>query len=324
VIDHVRVWYKTSGTAFFDVASDGTLAYLPGHLRRPERTLVRVDRHGKVEPLPGPARSYTNPVVSPDGRRIAVCVEGPDDHVWVLDLARKAWARITDEADNNNPVWSPDGRRLVVSSNRQGPRNLYRIPAAGGPFEPLTKGAGWRLPASFTPDGRSLLFVDVRTETHLDIWSVPLGGDRRPRAMVASPADETAPAVSPDGRWLAYVSSEAGREEVYVRPYAGEVAAQAVSNGGGSQPVWAKSGRELFYRIGTQMKVVPIAAGPDLRAGEARVLFETSWGTAGTVPDYDVFPDDRHFVVVRTLPEDTARSIVVIPEWFQELRARVP
>jgi serine/threonine-protein kinase len=168
------------------------------------------------------------------------------------------------------------------------------------------------------------VFTEQDTETASDIWILPLEGERTPRPIVVTPAIELFPAVSPDGRWLAYTSTESRREEVYVQPFPGGGHKWAVSKDGGSQPVWSANGRELFYRSGTKMMVVPLAAGSEFRPGDARVLFTIPFDAGGVYATYSVSRDGQRFLMPET-PGTAAPppQIVVVLDWFSELLSKL-
>jgi Tol biopolymer transport system component len=324
-LEDVRMWPKTSGLAYFDVSPQGLLVYVPGYPRPPDRDLVWVDRKGRMEPLAQPARPYATPVLSGDGRRLAVTVEGPDNEIWVHDFDRNTWTRLTSEGDNNNPVWSPDGARVAFSSNRRGPRNIFWAPIDGSrEAEALSHGPDWHLPASFTPDGKTVLFAYLSATSDLDIWTLSLSGERKMQPLLSTPVIEDFPALSPDGRWLAYVSAESRREEVYVRAYPGPGPRWPISVEGGSQPVWARSGRELFYRHGDKMMAVPVTTRPGFRAGAPLVLFEAELDEQGAAANYAVTPDAQRFLMIKAPHQEMAPlRIAVVPDWIDELRRKV-
>jgi Tol biopolymer transport system component len=325
VLQDVRMSPRGSAVAFFEVSARGDLLYVPGYPRPPDRRLVWVDRSGNATPLTAPRRPYFRPVLSPDGRRLAVVVEGANDDLWVHDLDRESWSRLTFEADNTDPVWAHDGSRLWFASNRGGPYNLFGVPADGSaPAQPVLKTENWALPGSATPDGRYLAFAQLEAATGWDVWSLELPGAVA-RPFLQTAFAESYAAFDPSGRYLAYVSSESGRADVYLRPFPGPGAKWSISSGGGTEPVWSRDGRELFYRQGTRIMAVPVRGGPSPSVGTARLLFEGRFepGING-FPDYDVSPDGQRFLMVENPdPPPPPARLVVAPGWLEELRARV-
>ncbi len=176
---------------------------------------------------------------------------------------------------------------------------------------------------TYSPDGEWLVYrVNAQSR---DLYALHFGADSTPVALVATEFSETAPAVSPDGRWLAYVSNESGRSEVYVRPFPNTNDFKwLVSTNGGQEPVWAHSGRELFYRGGGNLMSVEVLPGPTFVTGERRVLFSTRGFRSATVHQvYDVMPDDQRFVMMRNLGRQETSELIVVENFFEELKAKV-
>jgi serine/threonine-protein kinase len=318
VLDDVRMAWG-SNAAHFDFSRAGTAMYVTPHQRPGEATLQWVDRKGDAAPVTSTRRAFLASQLSPDGRRLAIQVQEPNGmDLWLLDIARQAWTRLTFAKGNGDPVWSPDGARIAFSSNRNGYYNLYLIAADGGGVERLTTSASWQFPSSWSPDGRTLLFDD---STEWDIWEVPVDGSSPPRPLVAAPHTQGGARFSPDGRWLAYESAESGRAEVYVRARGGSDRRWTISTEGGSAPLWSQMGREIVYQNGTKILAVPVATTPTFTSGVPAVLFDRR----KRVLDYDVTPDGQRFVIAEATETEPERlQIVVIPDWFQELKAKVP
>ena len=179
---------------------------------------------------------------------------------------------------------------------------------------------------SWSPDGQLLAFVEVNPTTGYDIWVLRLS-DRKAQPFLRTPFNETAPRFSPDGHWLAYISDESGRYEIYVQPYPGPGGKWQISTEGGTEPVWNRNGRELFYRSGDKMMAVDIATQPAFTAGKPRMLFEGPYvPTPVTIPNYDVSPDGQRFLMLK--PSEQAQAaptqINVVLNWFEELKQKVP
>jgi serine/threonine-protein kinase len=252
----------------------GSLLYLPAEL--PDRSIVWVNRSGTVEPLAAPARTYDGLALSPGGDRIALLIDdGSNEDVWVFDVWRGTLTRLTFGGQNEGLLWTPDGSRITFSSVETGGlQNVVWVPADGsGEPERLTTGeGGWQWPRSWSPDGRLLVFNATHPATDYDIWLLSLGDRPEARPFLQTPFDERDAALSPDGRWVAYQSSETGRPEVYVQAFPGPGGKQQISSDGGLDPVWARSGRELFYRQGNQgeeVMVVDVETRPALPHDQA-------------------------------------------------------
>jgi serine/threonine-protein kinase len=321
----------STGAAHFAVSPAGTLAYLPGVPRSPDRRLVWVNRRGEVRPATTHQRSFFHPKLSPDGKRVAVAVnEGSNSDIWVLDTGRDALTRLTfDPGEDFSPIWTPDGKMVTHASEFEGggPR-LSQTPANGSgstvsltPNQPTLVFSGANEPASWSPDGKTLIFNQGFT-----IWTLELSGDGKSKIYLENSFLETGPRLSSDGRWLAYHSNESGRDEVYVRSFPVPDQKFQISTEGGAWPVWNRNGRELFYRIGNEMMFVDITYQPAFAASVPRVLFKGSYEyTWGKVPNYDVAPDGHRFLMIQTVePETNLGPIGIITNWFEELRRLVP
>ena len=240
------------GAAQFSFASDGSLVYLPGGAGGgAERTLTWVDRQGNETPLDLPeARSCQIPRLSPDGTRLAVTVSGDNVDVWVSELATGTLRRLTtDPARDDFPIWTPDGERVVFASPREGPWGLFSMAWDGtGDAERLmtVEDVQTLRPYGWSPDG-ALLFEFFPTSASVDIGILPVDEDGRWEPLLDTEANERAPAISPDGRWIAYTSNRTGDREIYVERFPGLGGEQLISRDGGSYPVWSQDGRELFY-----------------------------------------------------------------------------
>jgi len=271
--------------------------------------------------LSSPPRPYTDPQLSLDGRYVAFTNIGPVETIWIHDLARGTQTALTSTGagSSQSPVWTADGTRIVYRGTRAGFRNLFWKAVDGsGDEERLTTSENLQGPTSASPD-RNIAFY----EGGRDIWVLPLD-TRTAVPFLQTPAFETSPRFSPDGRWMAYVSSDSGVGEVYVRPFPGPGGRLQISNGGGSEPIWSHTGAELFYRDGDRMMAVAFTAAPTLTAGRPRLLFEGSYlrsdtGGAG----YDVAADGRFLMVQPVAPDRVTTSINVVINWFDDLKTRV-
>ncbi len=325
-------WNPTEGAAQFTVSSTGVLTYLRGGPEVARYTIVSVDRRGGTTKLIDEAGAYGNPRLSPDGKRLSLTVlrDGNFD-IWVYDLERGVPTRLTfHDAPESEQVWSPDGRTLVFSSGRSGADNLYRKRADGsGEEERLTTSDDPMWANSWSRDGRSIVSTGMGPSGNFDVLSVTLD-DKKIQPLLTSNFRESDPAISPDGRWLAYASNESGRLEVYVRPYPSGAGRWQVSDNGGGFPRWAGNGRELFYRVNDGLMAASIeAVGDSLRTGKPSRLFTGAFrgGVTGisiggnTFADYDVSADGQRFVMFPASDADsTSRGIVtLVTPWFDEL-----
>jgi Tol biopolymer transport system component len=206
---------------------------------------------------------------------------------------------LTYDSVNRSPIWNPVGQRVTFSSNRFGPLNLFEAPLDGSAAaERLTVSDNLQFPGSWSADGSLLAFVEHHPVTGRDIWIFRRDG-RETSALVVSPHDETAPALTSDGRWLAYVSNRTGAAEVYVRALSEAGSERLLSTRGGSEPVWSRDGRQVFYREGSRLVGVPVTLGNRIQTGPARPMFNGSFA-AGTADraNFDVAASTGRFVMV--------------------------
>jgi eukaryotic-like serine/threonine-protein kinase len=312
----------SSGAAFYAVSGDGDLVYASGEPRETIATLVWVDRDGKETPIMSERRRYRSLRIAPDGRSLACWLSAANDKLWRVDLERGNLTRLTSGAGNDRaPAWSFDGRRLAFYSDRLGLGDILLIDAnrAGVP-ESLVVEPFRDTPSGFSPDGSVLAFDREDPKSGIDIWLVPLAGDRTPRPFLASTFNEGLATFSPDGRWMAFCSDESGPEEVYVVQYPEPGAKIQVSSGGGWAPRWSSDGRELFYRAGDSLAVATAIAGPSLRFGPPEILFSTAPYRVDFEGCFDVSPDGARFVMIKgdSLPAPPAYLRLVL-NWGAQL-----
>jgi Tol biopolymer transport system component len=291
-----------------------------------------VDRQGKGTPLPLPARSYLFPRVSPDGKRLAFEVEGVNHDLYTYEPDRDVTTMMTTDGVSHAPVWTPDGKHLAFRSWKAGTMTMWWMPSdRSGPEERLTTVGARQSVVSFSPDGRYMAFNQMELGgTGTDVWMLPMQGDRTPQPFVKSKFADGSGRFSPDGKWVAYCSNESKRNEVYVQPWPGPGPKIQISSEGGSDPIWSRNGKELFYRNGDKMMVVAVATQPTFRASKPQLLWEgqysegmsSSCGPPGTTSaNYDVTSDGRRFLMVKDLDQGAVSTrIVVVLNFAQELK----
>jgi Tol biopolymer transport system component len=321
---------RVSGAAQYSFSATGSLVYVPGGIQEDNRKLVWVTRNGTELPLVAPTHAYLFPRLSPDGRRVAVVIAEQEAQVWLHDLSRETLTRFTFEGDRNlNSVWTPDGKRIAFLSNKEGPgkSTIYWQWADGsGGLERLTTSEYPNIPMSWSPDGQLLAFMENNPTTGFDLWVLRLG-DHKAQPFLRTQFNESVPRFSPDGRWLAYISNESGRYEIYVQPYPGPGGKLQISTEGGTEPAWNPNGRELFYRKGDKMMAVDVATQPSFTVGKPRVLFEGRYEPSpATTPNYDVSLDGQRFLMLKPNEQEASppTQINVVLNWFEELKRRVP
>ena len=309
---------------FTQLATGGeTLAFLPAGPALGQRRLVRFDG-AAARDLPAPVRFYRNLRVGPRGTLAATLLERDRSDVWLVDPIDGALSRLTFEAFNIEPVWSPDGEWVAFASNRTGAFNVHRRRADGSaPAELLMPSGRHQHPASWSPDGRELLFGEVGPETGFDIWVLELA-TRRTRPLLRTPEHELYPVFSPDGRWVAYSVEHDGRWEVMVRSYPfppGGGGSWQVSVDGGTEVTWRPDGRALLYRWGPKVWQVPVAPeGRELNpAAPRRVLERDDLALVAAAPGGGLFA----IVEERAKEKGAApREVQVVVGWESALPRR--
>jgi serine/threonine protein kinase len=329
VLEGVFSWmWSNVEVAHYSVSDSGSLVYLEGnHLSEYLRgRLVWVGRDGKATAFTEEDyRGVIYPRLSPDESRVAVSLQSDDGRsLWLYDAERGGSTRFTFEGAQFISSWNPDGRRLTYNSNRAGWGIISKRIEATNSGESLFLDDDWSWPGSWSPDGHALAFTRVSAETNADIWILPAQADAEPHPFVNSKFDEKAPVFSPDGRFVAYVSDESGHQEVYVRSYPEGAVQKLVSTDGGTEPVWAHSGKELFYRRGDELRVVDVELAPELVLGRPRTLFEGHFrSTMVGAPNYDVSLDDERFLMIE-FTDDWPDRINVVVNWSRELETLEP
>jgi Tol biopolymer transport system component len=307
------------GHAHSDISETGTLVYVGSGEHRNNRAFLWVDARGDRTPAIVSRRPFTRGIISPDGTRVAAIVEGATAEVWAYDLNYDKSTRLAFGWDNGNPVWMPDGERFVFSSTRGPSRvnNLFLQASDGtGDAEQLSSSSNHQYSFAVTPDGQRLLFTqrNANDQAGWDIRWLSLS-DRSVTLLPASPRlSEQRPALSHDGRWVAYHSNQSGRDEVYVQAFPEGGRRWQVSTGGGTSPVWARNGEEMFYRRGDTVMAASIEHGVAFRSGTPRVVFKTE-----LVGPVDVGRDGR-LLMIEPEKEDVITELSIIVNWFGELK----
>ncbi len=309
-------WY---GAADYALSSTGTLIYLTGGVEGDFR-LVRVDMAGKVEPLGTQERGFEDLSVSPDGKRIvSTLVENASADLWIYDRERDALTRLTQRGDCGDPLWSPDGNRVIYTS----PASLYAVTADGSSPPEALNSEGWAQPDSFSPNGGELLYSTFSPATNdAALWLLPIKASARPKQIFPGVARVVDARFSPDGRWIAYVSSQSGQAQVYVQAFPDPGERVQASTDGGREPVWAPSGSELYFRTATKFLAVEVKAQPALTVGKPRLLFEGEFRLSHH--DYGILPDGRHFIMIQPVGgKRKPAELQVVVNWSDELKTRL-
>lgn len=329
VVDHIIM--SGSGAANYGVARNGTLIYVPGGVgaQTMPRTLVWVDRRGHEEPISAPPRAYGAPRISPDGTQIVAEIFDHDNDLWIWDLVRQTLRQLTfDPGNDGMALWTRDSQRIIFSSTRSGAAKLYEQAADGtGPIERLATTAVRA--TAITPDGTRVIGFETRDKAPTEVVAFPHATGRSEPLSEIRFAGAFAE-ISPDGQYIAYQSSESGQVEIYVRPFPQVDSGRwRISTAGGTRAAWARSGRELFYldASNTLIAVQVQTSGSTFSAGSQAKVFDAKYSEPFPARMYDVSADGQRFLVMKDSaagdPNATPASMVVVLNWFKELKARV-
>ncbi|MGH9794017.1 MAG: hypothetical protein ACRD5G_04515, partial [Candidatus Acidiferrales bacterium] len=301
----------------FSASENGVLVYQTGQANVGTR-LTWFDRSGKQVGVLGEPALYIDLRISPNRSKVAVTASdpriGPPD-VWIYEVARGLRTRFTfDPGVESHPVWSPDATRLAYRASNKGVPDLYQKSLAGaGHEEPLLESKIAKFPHSWSSDGRFLAYEVTGQGT--DIWVLPLTENSKPLPFLEAQFRQRQPHFSPDGRWLAYISDESGRNEVYVTPFPSPGRKWQISTNGGEQPRWRRDGKEIFYLdYSNNIVAVQVAASGDtFDVGAPKALFQALPMRRGNA--YDVTGDGQRFLVNLILQQQSSEPMTLVINW---------
>jgi serine/threonine-protein kinase len=319
LVDDAVVAGPGYGSPPFAAASGGALVYVPVDPHETERELVWVDRSGHASPVGAPVRSYMHPRLSADGHQVLTWLRTRDADLWLLDIPSHALTRLVTGVAAHRAAWSPDGLRVMFDGpGSDNPVMLYEADIRGGQARRLRPERHSQYSGTWTPDGGTIAYVELSRTTGFDIMAMRDAPNAQATPVMRSPANETAPAFSREGHWLAFVSDVTGREEVYLLPYPALGAPVQVSTNGGREPVWSKQGDELFFRQGQSVWAVHVTGAGRSRVSDPVELFSGEFDQRPSFhPSYDVAPDGRFLMIRGTAPATTDTRIAVLLRWDQ-------
>jgi serine/threonine-protein kinase len=308
----------SSGAGYFAVSDNGTIALAPQGAIPMERVLVLVDRQGKETELPIPPAAFNLPRFSPDGKTIAVAVgsgASSDDDVFLVSPSEGRIQRLTFGEGHGHPIWSPDGRWILYTKGKSGEVGFASKAADGSGGETMLRASNsMGFGDAWLPDRKSLVITDAADSIDIKI----LEPDHKTiTPLFANPtAAEYAPSFSPDGRFVAYTSTESGTDEVFVETYPTGGGRWQVTTGGGSNPVWSHDGREMFLLDGDRMMAVDVDTRGVFRSSAPRELFSGPYDLRRPpVRNYDVGADGRFVLIKRKFLSGTPRELLLLSGW---------
>jgi Tol biopolymer transport system component len=310
-----------AGAIYFALSETGLLLYAPTGQRH---QMVWVDRNGAETPISADRAAFRVPQLSPNGKLIAVAVsdETRRSDIWIYNAEGGAKRRLTTEGHNLAPLWTPDGTGLAFSLNA----SVVETPASGGGSKevllPFVDGR-YRYPCSWSSNGLDLLFQEAAPSGY-SLWRSNRGSPNASPVLLLRATVGECGMLSANGKWMAYVSSESGRAEVYVQSYPSLAEKVAISTDGGHSPKWSRDGRELFYRQADAVMAVSVDTGASFRVGKPHRLFAGPYRGESQEPAFDVSPDGRRFLMIKSDAAATLRQINIVQNWFEDLKHRVP
>jgi serine/threonine-protein kinase len=307
---------EVRGEAKMAFSSEGALVYVPGEVTAATNPIDWMTRDGKTSPLRATRVAWSHPRFSPDGQKLALDIsDGKQRDIWVYEWSRDTLTQLTfDPGNDSTPVWTPDGRRIVFRSDRAKPgiHNMYWVNADGtGEVTRLTDSPDDQSATSWHPSGKFLAFQANGGATGLDLMILPMEGDAargllpgKPTVFLSTPATETRSRFSPDGRWIANTSNEAGSNDVYVRPFPGPGGKWRISTEGGAYPSWSATAHELLFVSQGKVMFAPYAVvGESFRAEKPQIWSPVGYRGLGPDYPYDIHPDGKRLAILTAAGE---------------------
>jgi Tol biopolymer transport system component len=275
-----------------------------------------MDRSGKAMNVTPEVKPYGYPSASSDGKKIALTLEGSSYDIWVYDVERDTFTKASFGGDDYRPHLAPDGKMLGYDSSKSGHQQIYvKNGIAQGDETAVTDGPEDKEFCGFTPDGRDVIFARQNKDTGWDLYAAAVDGDHRPRPLVVGPFNQRGARISPDGKWLAYVSDESGQHEIFVQAMNDASLRAQVSSEGGDGPRWAPSSNELLFLAKNRVMSAKFSSVGGLNPSKPALLFEERGWT-----DFDVAADGRLLVTRDADSNGNGRQINVVLHWFDELK----
>jgi serine/threonine-protein kinase len=317
-------WRVEDDVPQFAVSRVGSVIIAPS-LADEAPPLALVSRDGRLAAVPPNVQHLASPSLSADGRRLlAVARNDVRADIWSAEIDRGALTRLTFDGEHRSPMWTANRRLIVFSARTGGPFNLFVSSVDGSSLRRVAPAIRQQTPTSVSADGSSVTFTQFDPDAGADIWSAPLDGGH-PSVLIRTPFDETAGALSPDGRWLAYQSNQSNRWEVYARAIPTRGAPVPISTGGGTSPVWTRDGGTVYYSSATGLMAVDVQrdgcgegeTSCDLAPSRPVEILRGAWTPRGATPD-------GRILVERRQGHELADHLVITLQWTRELQRLVP
>ncbi|HEU5154592.1 MAG TPA: hypothetical protein VFU03_07670, partial [Gemmatimonadales bacterium] len=315
----------------FTISPSGAVLYSLNSGTGASSELVWVSLDGKEEPIDSAWRTdFEYPAISPDGKALAVATREGSTQLWIRRSDGTRQKLTQTGVISWRPFWTPDGRSVLYLSNQhnmtdQNAYDVYRMPIDGSaPAQLLLHHTYGLWEVELSRDQQWLVIRSDEKGGDANIRARRLTGDTTLVPVIVDKNTTTMLSLSPDGHWLAYVSDATGRREVYVTAFPSASTTQVVSRDGGTEPRWSHTGRQIFFKSRNQLMVVDVTPGTGLAVGNPRPLFSLAgYRAARNRQQYDVAPDDRHFLMIRERGAEGGNNVVYVENWFEELKAKV-
>ena len=315
----------TTGITNYMVSDNGTLAYIPGAIEGESRNIVRIGMNGEMTILDSVGHPYLEPELSPDNKKIALVVrEGEDSDIWTFDIKRKTLTKLTFGGLNRTPHWSPDGKYIAYMKRVENGKTIIVMkPSDGsGQEKEIYSSEGRLYVDEWSKDGNFLIIDNLTLQSQSDLLIVPLTGNKKPWKYLDSPKDEYEACLSPDGKWIAYLSNESNTYQIYVRSFPDKDKGKwQISANATDEPRWSPDGKYLYYRQGSQLIEVPVSYSPTFTPGLPKVLISGfPVMTVDSGISYDISSDGKYFITTVPLGGSTIKKIAVVTNWTQEIK----
>ncbi len=316
----------TTGITNYVVSDNGTLVYLPGAVEGESRKIVKINMKGETTVIDSGSHPYIEPKLSPDNKKVAVVIrDGENFDIWIFDIAARTLNKLTFGGLNRTPLWSPDGRSIAFfKRTKDGKTGVYVKPSDGSGEEKMVFDAkDIRVYLNqWSRDGKFLLVDHLTKNSQSDLLVIPLVGDKVPWSYLESPRDEYESSLSPNGKWISYLTDESGSYQIYVRSFPEKEGKWQISTDVAEEPRWSPDGKILYYRKSSQVMAVPVTTERTFSAGVPTVLIKNFPAqNVDSGISYDITSDGQYFVTTQPAKGISYKDISVVLNWTDEVKA---
>jgi serine/threonine protein kinase len=313
-----------TGQPELGLSNNGTMAYLPGAILSNDRNLIWVDHSGRTLKSTNLHQPIEDFDISPDGKKVAVTIEGAAWNIWIYDIERNTLTPLTYGTDARDPLWTPDGKSIVYDSYRDGYYGLYLTSLDNsGKERRLIKHNYFVVAYSISKDGKYVAYTEADSLGNQYFYIKTLSGNEPPKIINDEPFNHEYPLFSPNSKYIAYTSNESGQRELYVVPFENPGSKIQISNNGGDSPIWSQDGKYLYYTHGKELMAVPVNFSSGFNAGSPKELFSNAFGV-NTIRPFVEIPGTQNFMILKAEDSGNSRnSLNVILKWNEELKNKL-